>query len=239
VASWGGLFGVAVVIAWFDTTDGGIHRVHDMGFGALYGVILAVGLAVQVRRPEARVSPFYQILHVAIASAIAGLLSLNAFWQLGLFIFLGYVILLVLHPYRSEILHPKREGFSVPLLALTVLGAVPLIWYAITVSGYQRNGPTFDLHVKGGHWSMMAAMAIGIVLVGFLSAFRFRGWVISAWSAAGAVALFGLASVVYPRYAGAEGTAWGLAGIIGGLVFAAVAEWERRRSSRPLERTPA
>src|SRR6266511_3480222 len=36
-ASFGGLFGAAVVFAWFDTDDGGIHRVHDMGYGALYG----------------------------------------------------------------------------------------------------------------------------------------------------------------------------------------------------------
>jgi len=35
----------------------------------------------------------------------------------------------------------------------------------------------------------MAAMAIGIVLVGFLSAFKFRGWRISAWSAAAALFL--------------------------------------------------
>jgi hypothetical protein len=32
--TWGLLFAVALVIAWIDTDDGGIHRAHDMGFGA-------------------------------------------------------------------------------------------------------------------------------------------------------------------------------------------------------------
>jgi hypothetical protein len=233
------LFGVGVVIAWFDTTEGGIHRVHDMGFGALYGVILTAGLLAQEWRPETKVSPFYQILHVAIASIIAGLISLNVLWLLGVFVLIGYVILLVLHPYRSEILRPRREGFSVPLFALAVLGAIPLVWYAVTASGYQRNGLARDPHVSQGHWSMMAAMAIGIVLVGLLTAFKFSGWRISAWSAGVAVFLYGLISVVYPNPAGSDGTDWGVIAMLGGAAFVAVAEWERRRAPAPLVRAPA
>jgi hypothetical protein len=228
-ASWGALFGVALVIAWFDNADGGIHRVHDMGFGALYGVILTVGLVAQMWRAETRISAFYQILHVAIASAIAGLIVFDGFVFLGLFIAVGYVILLLLHPNRSEVLRPKREGFSVPLMLLAVLGAVPLIWFTITMARYQRNGFPFDLHVQQAHWTVMAAMAIGIVLVGSVSAFKFRGWAISAWSAGVAVFLYGLISTLYPNRAGAEGTGWGLVAMAGGVLFVAVAEWERRR----------
>ena len=158
---------------------------------------------------------------------------------LGLIVTVAYVILLALQPYRQEVLRPRREGFSAPLFGLAVLGAVPLLWYALTVAGYQRNGLPKDPHVAQGHWYVMGAMAIGIVLTAVLSSLKFRGWAITAWSAAGAVALYGLASVVYPRYPGAEGTGWGIAAIVGGLVFAGVAEWERRRSPRPLERIPA
>ena len=228
-ASFGGLFGAAVVFAWFDTDDGGIHRVHDMGFGALYGAILTVGFLVQTWRPEKKVSPFYQILDVALATAIAGAIATSGFAMLGLFILVGYVILFVLHPSRSELLHPHREGFSPILLGLTVLGAIPLVWYALAMAKLQRNGLPVDPHVNEDHWTLMAAMAIGIVLVGFLSAFKFRGWRISAWSAAAALFLYGAISTLYPHKAGSEGTGWGLVAMAGGLVFAAAAHWESRR----------
>jgi len=228
-ASFGGLFGAGVVFAWFDTDQGGIHRVHDMGYGALYGAILTVGFLVQNWRPEQKVSPFYQILDVALATAIAGAIATSGFAMLGLFILVAYVILFLLHPFRSEVMHPQREGFSPILFALTVLGAIPLIWYALAMATLQRNGLPIDPHVQDDHWTLMAAMAIGIVLVGFLSAFKFRGWRISAWSAAAALFLYGAISTLYPHRAGSEGTGWGLAAMAGGLVFAAAAHWESRR----------
>lgn len=232
-ASFGGLFGVAIIFAWTDNTDGGIHRVHDMGYGALYGAILTTGFLVQNWRPERKVSAFYQILDVALATAIAGAIATNGFAGLAVFILVAYVILFVLHPYRSELLHPEREGFSLPLLGLTVLGAIPLVASALTWARLQRDGLSLDPHVKAGHWVLMAAMAIGIVLVGFLSAFRFRGWRISAWSAGAALFLYGLISTVYPHKAGSEGTGWGLIALFGGLVFIAAAEWEARRAAVP------
>jgi hypothetical protein len=228
-AAFGGLFGIAIIFAWFDTDEGSIHRVHDMGYGALYGAILTTGFLVQNWRPERKVSAFYQILDVALATAIAGAIATNGFAALAVFILVAYVILFVLHPYRSELLHPHREGFSPVLLGLTVLGAIPLIASALTWARLQRNGLSLDPHVNAGHWVLMAAMAIGIVLVGFLSAFKFRGWRISAWSAAAALFLFGLISVVYPQKAGSAGTGWGFVAMAGGLVFAAAAEWESRR----------
>jgi hypothetical protein len=229
-AAFGGLFGIAVIFAWFDNEDGGIHRVHNMGFGALYGAILTTAFLVQTRRPERKVSAFYQILDAALATAIAGAIATSGFAVLGLFILVAYVILFVLHPFRSQLLHPVREGFSPVLMGLTVVGAVPLIWFALSMAKLQRNGLSIDSHVKNDHWTLMAAMAIGIVLVGFLSAFKFQGWLISAWSAAAALFLYGLISTVYPHKAGSEGTGWGLAAVAGGLVFAAAAYWEGQRA---------
>ena len=74
--AFGGLFGVAIVIAWTDSEAGGIHRVHDMGFGALYGAILTVGFAVQTVHPERKISAFYQIVVVVLATFIAAVLAL-------------------------------------------------------------------------------------------------------------------------------------------------------------------
>ena len=112
LGAFGGLFGFAVFTAWFSNDDGGIHRVHYMAFGALFGAILTTAFLVQNWRPERKISAFYQILDVALATAIAGALATSGFWFLGLFVLVAYLILSGLHPYRSELLHPTREGFS-------------------------------------------------------------------------------------------------------------------------------
>ena len=226
-----GLFGIAVIFAWFDNDEGAIHRVHDMGFGVLFGVILTTGVLIQNWRPERRVSAFYQILDVAVALLIAAALALSGGGLFGgLIVLVAYGVLFALHPYRSELLHPVREGFSPVLLALTVVGAVPLIAYALTTARLQRNGLSLDPHVKQDHWTLMTAMALAIVLVAFLSSFKFRGWRISAWCAAAGLFLYGLISAVYPHKAGSEGTGWSIVAIAGAVVFAAAAEWEARRT---------
>ena len=69
--AFGGLFGLGLVIGWFDSEDGGIHRVHNLGFGVLYGVILTVAFAAMARRPERKPS-FFQVVAVALAALIAG-----------------------------------------------------------------------------------------------------------------------------------------------------------------------
>jgi hypothetical protein len=229
-AALGGLFGIGVIVAWIDTDEGGIHRVHDMGFGALYGVILAVGFAVQLWRPERKISAFFQILAVGLAASIAGALAGRAYALLGVFIVLAWAILLALHPHRSEVRRPRRDGVSPWLGGLAALGTIPWLWFAWTVAKLQRNGLDLDPHVNQDHWTTMAAMAIGIVLVGWLSCLKLRGWRISAWCAGAATFLYGLISAVYPGRAGSEGTRWGWTAIAGGLVFIAAGEWEARRS---------
>ncbi len=228
-ASLGGLLGIGVILAWIDTNDGGIHRVHDMGFGALYGVILAVGFAVQVWRPERMISAFFQIPAVGLAAAIAGVWASRAYGLIGVFVVIAWAILLALHPSRSEVLRPAREGSSWLLGGLSVLGTIPWLWFALTAAKLQRNGLALDPHVNMDHWTTMTAMAIGIVAVGWLSCLRFRGWRVSAWCVGVATILYGLISTVYPGRAGSEGTRWGLIAMAGGLVFIAAAEWEARR----------
>jgi hypothetical protein len=83
----------------------------------------------------------------------------------------------------------------------------------------------------------MTMMAIGALLVGALASLRTPGWRIPAWSFGAAGVAYGLASMVYPHHAGAEGTGWGIAALAGGVVFIAAAELEARR--RPVVDAPA
>lgn len=229
VASFGGLLGFSVFTAWFDSSDGGIHRVHYMGFGVLYGVLLTTAFVVMNWRPEQKISAFYQILGVGLATLIGGAIATSGAGVIsGIIIAVPSAIVFALHPHRALLTHPPREGFSALLAALTVVGAIPLIWFALSSGRLQRTGIAVDPHVKNDHWTLMASMALGIVLVAFLSAFKFPGWKISAWCAGAGLSLYGLISTVYPHRASSEGTGWGLAALFGGFLFSLAAQWEAR-----------
>jgi hypothetical protein len=85
----------------------------------------------------------------------------------------------------------------------------------------------------------MAALAVGIELTALLAALRTPGWRIASWSAATAMIVFGVASVLFPDHPASVGSLWGGLAIAGGVLFAAVAEWEARRSPASSQATPA
>lgn len=242
VASFGGLFGVGIVIGWYDTTEGGIHRVHDLGFGILFGVILTTAFLAMARRPETKPSVFLQVVAVAAASLLAGAVAQAVgYVVIGIIVAAAAAILLALHPDRTGVLHPAARPSPV-LGALAVVGSVPLIWYAVITAGLQRNGLPADPHVEQGHWVTMSAMAFGLVLVGLLASARIRGWRLTAWCSGVGIAVFGLASIVFRElpgttvpYAGSEGVFWGIVALIGGLLFVTAAEWEARRAGTRVE----
>ena len=236
----GGLFGIGLVIGWFDTNEGGIHRVHDIGFGVLYGVLLTVALVALAWKPEEKPAAFFQVVAVALAGLTAGLVSADPrYLVLATAVGVVAAILLVLHPARTALFHPAPKPS--PVMAVFVLAAsVPLVSFGLTMAGLQRAGPSFDPHVSMDHWANMAAVAFGLVLAGMLAASRIRGWRLTAWCGGLGAAFYGLASIVFHRYPGtdigypgSEGVGWGVVALIGGLAFIAVSEWEARRSRAP------
>jgi hypothetical protein len=236
--AFGGLFGIGLVIGWFDTDEGKIHRVHDIGFGVLAGLFLTVAYMAQLHKPERKLSLRYQIVAAAIASLIAGLMASDP--GTGLFFSLiplaSLAVLVAVHPAGMSLMRGQRS-LSAPLAILAVLGAIPLIWFALTTSRLQRTGIRTDPHVQAGHWTIMTAMLLAILLVAALSSLMFNGWRMTAWCAGAGAFFYGLASTVFATfpgtsvpYPGSKGTGWGLAAMVGGLLFIAAAEWEVRRS---------
>src|SRR3954469_7976704 len=59
------------------------NQVLDVGWGAMFGVILPLGLLAQLRRPERRIAGIQQTALVAIALALAGAAG-AAWWYLVL-----------------------------------------------------------------------------------------------------------------------------------------------------------
>lgn len=232
----GGLFGVGLVIGWFDQDAGGIHRVHDLGFGVLFGILLTVALVAIALRPGRWPSAFAQILALAAGSLISGAVSENAaYLSIGAVVLVVAAILWLLVPIRTG--EAARGRFSAPIAAVAILGAIPLVWFALTAARLQRTGPAGDPHVQMNHWATMAAMAFALVLCGLLAAGRLRGWRITAWSAGLGSFVYGVASMVFHDFAGtglpypgSEGLWWGLVAAVGGLAFVALAEAVARRA---------
>jgi hypothetical protein len=233
-----GLFGAGIIVAWFDAEGGGIHRVHDVGFGVLAGVFLTVGFLAQLHAPERKVSVRYQIVAAGVAAMVAGLLASDP--GNGLFVLLMPVgqlaIMVAIHPAGMALMR-GRGSFSPILAVLAVAGAVPLVWVSLTWARLQRAGLDTDSHVEKGHWTIMSAMAIAIVLVASLSSLKLSGWRITAWCAGAGAFLYGLASLIFATmpganvpYPGSQGGRWGVVAMVGGLLFIAAAQWEAVRS---------
>jgi hypothetical protein len=235
LASAGGL-GFGLVFGWFSTEDGGIHRVHLLGFGILHGILLAPALFALSWRPERRPSAFWQVVAVAVAGVVAAALSLSAsYLAIAGTVVVATAILFALHPDRRSVLR-ARPSPSRPLLAFAAVASVPLVVVAFGMASLQRTGLAADPHVSQDHWANMAAMALGIALVGLLAAARIRGWVLAAWGAGLAAAVYGIASLVFDRfpgtdigYPGSAGTLGGVVAVVAGLAFIALGEREARR----------
>ena len=147
-----GLFGAGIIVGWFDTEGGQIHRVHDIGFGVLAGVFLTVGFLAQLHVPERKVSVRYQIVAAGVAAMGAGLLASDP--GNGLFFLLmsvgGLAIMVAVHPAGMALMQGSGS-FSPVMAVLAAAGAVPLVWVSLTWARLQRTGLDTDPHVEKGH----------------------------------------------------------------------------------------
>jgi hypothetical protein len=230
-----GFFGLTtLVIGWFEAREGVAGPVTELGHGALVGIILTMGLASQLQAPDRKIAGVQQAALVIPALVIGSAIASDTQNLVPAVIVLAAVgVLLALHPARGELL--KGGGAISPLLlAITLLGAVPLLRYALEMGAQARDLDGPPHHVQ--RLSTMAALGIAIVLVSLLAASKTEGWRIPAWSAGAATIVFGLASVAFPGHPGAPGRGWGILAIAGGVLFIAAAEWEVSRADATHER---
>ena len=229
------LFGIAffgltsLAIGWFEDLEGVAGPVTDIGYGALVGLILTVGLASQLRDPAREVAGLQQatlVIPALVAGSVLAMDSQNAEQLILLVPALG--VLWLLHPARGQLLRPPIQ-ISPVLALIALLGAIPLIAYALAMgaAAQELTGPPHHIQRLSG----MAALAVAIELTALLAAFRTPGWRITTWSAALALGVFGVASVMFPQHPVSIGTVWGGLAIAGGILFAAAGEWEARRPS--------
>src|SRR5881392_2864906 len=112
IAAVGAVTSLTINFGLIDLVDGftgyvdqARNQVLDVGWGAMFGVILPLGLLAQLRRPERRMAGIRQTAVVAIALAGAG--ALGAAWRyVALAGGLGCAsaALIALHPARRTLL---------------------------------------------------------------------------------------------------------------------------------------
>lgn len=213
------------MIGWFESLEGVAGPVTELGYGALFGIILTVGVLVELRAPERKIAGIQQAVLVIPALLIGSAIAHDA---QNLIPALG--VLLAMHPARAEFLR-RSASFSPALLLVVIVGAIPLIGFALQMGAEARELQGPPHHVQ--RLSTMSAMAIAILLTGVLAALRTPVWTIAARSAGSAAVVFGLASMAFPDHPGAAGRWWAGLAISGSALFIGVAEWEARRSVRP------
>ena len=216
----------SLVAAWFGVGGREIHRVHDLSWGALAGLLIALPFLLQARRPETKPA-------VMQGAAAAGL-GLTLGWALsGQYIgaLLPIVVTVLLwwfHPSRGQSM--RLGGRPEPIMgAFTVLAAIPLVIYAFDQASIQRVCVQGNPHCDELHYGSMAALCLALPLVALVASFRTPGWRIVARLAAAAAVVLGLASLLFPGLESSLGTSWGGVTIAGGVLFLAVAEWTARR----------
>ncbi|CAN5368155.1 hypothetical protein BH20ACT9_BH20ACT9_04610 [soil metagenome] len=225
----------ALVLPLTYSGDRVIHRVHDLGHGVLMGGLITVALLSQLRHPERKIAAMQQFALAVGAFVLALLvtLSLNPF----VVVFVLIVALLgFLHPARHALLRSPGKP-DAAMLAIVAGGAIPLAWYAVAQAVLQLTSDAGNPHAEEFHYASMSALAVGLVLVGGLAAFRTQGWRVPAWCAGLGTIWIGLASVVFPHYEGSFGVVGGLVAVVGGVGYLVVARpWQADLPGRKQQR---
>ena len=215
--------GQLLVSGWFSSTDGGIHRFHEIAWGIIEGILMLSALAVQILRSHRKVGAIQQALVGAFA-LLAVMVTARTFDPFTTVFILLVGVLLFLHPARADVFRAARP-LDRKLMTLSLAAAIPLWAYAINEISQHVNAPAGDPHAELAHYAGTATAAIAIPLVGLVASFRAPGSGLSLWSAGVAAVTLGTAGIVFPNHSSSFGTLWGAAAALWGVTFAAVGKF--------------
>src|SRR4051812_35341420 len=101
------------------------NQVLDVGWGAVFGLILPLGLLAQLRAPEGRIAGVQQTAVVALALALAGAAGQRGWYvALAAGIAVASAVLVALHPTRRTFL-ARGRCVEPTMLALAAVAAAP------------------------------------------------------------------------------------------------------------------
>jgi hypothetical protein len=206
------------------------HAFHNAVVASLLIVVSAPPVVAVARSPEEATRPLVilSVVGLAAVATMAASLTLDPF-TLPFVVLVG--VLWALVPSRAGALPYGRP--SLVLLALSVVAAVALAPYVLEHTELQRTDHVSE-HAAFFHWVEVAFYATAIPLLGLLAALRPRQYRPAAWAAATALAVLGVASILFAEYASALPAPRGWAALVGSVLFVIVAEVESRRTQHPV-----
>ncbi|HEX2180338.1 MAG TPA: hypothetical protein VHL54_12625 [Actinomycetota bacterium] len=221
----GVVFGIFTGIFGIVSEDQQIHAFHNAVVAALLLVLSAPAAIAAARSREKAGAPVVHLVGLSIAGLGTMLLGQKAdIFTLPFLAFVGALVAL-----RVARFDGLAEGrWSLPLAILVAGSSVPLLSYALAEAKLQRID-TSSAHAELNHWVEMSFVAVGVLLLEALAAFRPAAFRLSAWSAGITLAMFGASSLAFSNHASAMSQPWGGVALLGGVVFIAVSELERRR----------
>lgn len=198
-----------VVTGWFPATDLGAHRVHELVIGWFFLAMIA-GAVTQLWGNSQRPSALHQAMALPLMVFIAETLSGQPELPPLIFVVLAA---------GAGALHPERESvwrlglwdrWKFRWALLLAIPFVPQIGNHISLQSVNLEG---DPHAAAGHWSAMAAIGIGIVVMALLgSQHRFSAR-FNAVSASVVLSVYALVSLLYPAQASALSSSWATAAL--------------------------
>ena len=202
------------------------HAFHNAVVASLLLVLSAPPVIVAARNRDGSSSA----LVILAVLAIAALATMALGATVDPFTLPFVALIGVLWALRAPGATLVPAGRLSPILtALVVVAAVPLVVYAFDQAELQRIDHTSS-HAAFYHWVETSFYAVGVLLLGSLTAFRPRAYRLGGWMAGLALAVLGAGSLLLPTYASALGASWAWAALVGAAAFVAIAEWEARRS---------
>src|SRR3954465_14234872 len=121
-------FGLIDLVDGFTgSIDQARNQVLDVGWGAVFGLILPFGLLSQLRSPERRIAGVQQTSVVAMALVLAGAAGERPrYFALAAGIALVSAVLLALHPMRQTFL-ARGQRVEPAVLVLAAVAAFPSV----------------------------------------------------------------------------------------------------------------
>ncbi len=221
----GGLFGVFTAVFGIVSEAQKVHAFHNAVVAALLLALATPPAIAAARAPERAAAPLVHLVALSAAGLGTMLLARKVdVFTLPFIVFVGVLVAL-----RVPSFDALRTGhWSLPLAILVVTAAVPLLKYTIGQAELQRIDTSSE-HAEFNHWVEMSFVAVGVLMLGALTALRPAAFRLSAWSAGITLAVLGAASIAFPGYASAITESWAWTALAGGVALVVLAESARRR----------
>lgn len=226
LTAMGGIPGLCAPWFFFGTWPGHefpeAHRWHDAQWGAMFGIIIGVGLLLLGRERQGRQPALVQFLLLTTASLVLVNLPFNPLILLGLLagVFTPVAAIAYLYPHRPALRTLRPAG---PVNWPLILVAAIICWIILRDSWVYLNYQWDDFggeHAKFQHWTIGTVQGFVILWAGLIAATNRPGARIAGLLAAAALLFLGLAALRVPDHAGSWGTQGGYWSLAGGALVA-------------------